>query len=71
MTPILNLTHSNIQILAQNLASKLMVMMAGVDGFISLYPVPRGGVPVAYLLTAFGPFVVVDNPNDADVIIDD
>ena len=34
------------------------------------YPVPRGGVPVAYLLTRFGA-IVVDNPEDADFIVDD
>lgn len=71
MTPILTLTHGNIAILAQNLAHKLLDHVQKPELLMRLYPVPRGGVPVAYLLKSLGPFTVVDNPNDADVIIDD
>lgn len=35
------------------------------------YPVPRGGVPVAYALQSLVPMVLVGNPSEADVFIDD
>lgn len=35
------------------------------------YPVPRGGVPVAYALQSMVPMVLVENPAEADVFIDD
>jgi len=35
------------------------------------YPVPRGGVPVAYALQSLVPMVFVENPAEADVFIDD
>lgn len=40
---------------------------------IKIYGVPRGGIPVTYLLKAQGPnhIVIVDNPLEADIIVDD
>lgn len=39
---------------------------------VSVYGVPRGGVPVALMLDAIGEeFVAVENPEDADVFVDD
>lgn len=36
------------------------------------YPIPRGGIPVAYLLKTFLPFMqLVNNPEDCDIFIDD
>jgi len=41
-------------------------------GHVKAYPVPRGGVPAAYLVTTVSNQVVlVSDPNEADVIIDD
>lgn len=37
-----------------------------------VYGVPRGGIPVAYLAKGlFDPMIVVDRPEEADVIVDD
>lgn len=38
---------------------------------IAIYGVPRGGIPVALALAGTGPFVLVDDPDAADVIVDD
>jgi len=39
---------------------------------IKIYGVPRGGVPVAYMLAGFLPVsYVVDTPEEADIIVDD
>ena len=35
------------------------------------YPVPRGGIPVAYALQGSVQMILVENPADADVFIDD
>lgn len=35
------------------------------------YPVPRGGVPVAYLLRGALPLIIVDDVETADLIVDD
>lgn len=41
------------------------------DRTIALYAVPRGGVPVVLALAGTGPFMLVDDPAQADVIVDD
>lgn len=39
---------------------------------LRLFPVPRGGVPVAYAVRSYLPYIeVVDSPDEADAIIDD
>jgi GTP cyclohydrolase I len=38
---------------------------------IRIYGVPRGGIPVALALAGTGPFVLVDEPEQADMIVDD
>ena len=40
---------------------------------IFIYPIPRGGIPVAYMLMATHPgkFVMTDDPLQADVFVDD
>lgn len=40
-------------------------------GSIRVYPVPRGGIPVAYLLSAYRQLRIVDKPESADIFIDD
>jgi GTP cyclohydrolase IA len=37
----------------------------------SVYGVPRGGIPVAYMLSKMIGAIVVDNVEDADIIVDD
>ena len=60
------LSHSTVQALA----TKLM-MTISQSGYLGMkaYPIPRGGVPVAYLLAEM--CVIVDNPQDADFFVDD
>ena len=39
---------------------------------IKIYPIPRGGVPAAYLVKNYCPSaIIVDRPEDADIFIDD
>lgn len=46
-------------------------MLSQYDRTISLYGVPRGGVPVALALAGTGPFMLVSDPGQADVVVDD
>lgn len=48
----------------------LIVQRYGRDP-IRAYPVPRGGVPVALALAAMHPLKLVDDPANADIVIDD
>lgn len=41
------------------------------DMGVNVYPVPRGGVPVALALAGTMPMCIVDTPERADVIVDD
>lgn len=38
---------------------------------LSIYGVPRGGIPVALALAGTGPFVLVDEVEQADIVVDD
>ena len=66
-------THEEIRHLVQ----KLFMRVAGKLNWDSvkplrIYPIPRGGVPVAYRLMSFVTCaMIVENPEDADVFIDD
>jgi GTP cyclohydrolase I len=64
MTDKVILTHREIGAMAAALAE---TMTAGA----TIYPIPRGGVPVAYLLLAFKPFKIVSRPEEATYIVDD
>lgn len=73
MTNKTYLTEKEVAKLAKELASKI------VKGFgdtpAEIYPIPRGGVPTAYLMTSFLPtgfkYAIVDKPEDANMFIDD
>lgn len=42
------------------------------QGWKKFFPIPRGGIPVAYLMLSASPtFELVNSPDDADVFIDD
>ena len=60
------LSHQDVQKLASELSVK--ITQCGYLGQ-KAYPIPRGGVPVAYLLAEM--CVIVDNPQDADFFVDD
>lgn len=38
---------------------------------LKVYPIPRGGIPVAYALSAIRPIRIVDRPEHADIFVDD
>lgn len=62
------LSHFEIRKLASYLYNE------NIQGFAmrKMYPIPRGGVPVAYALQAIDPSLqIVENPADADFFIDD
>lgn len=62
----LKITHSEVATLACKLALELE--SAGIH---TIYPVPRGGVFVAYALKEYTFLNIVDDPKDADAIVDD
>lgn len=43
----------------------------GKNGLLKVFPVPRGGVPITYMLQGQLPILVVDSVFDADLIVDD
>jgi len=70
----ITLTHETIGTLAAALAKQIVAYGAsGPAGRrLAAYAVPRGGVPVAYLLAPLVPgLLLVDNPADAELFIDD
>jgi GTP cyclohydrolase I len=71
MHKVINLTHADIQVLAENLHQDIKDIFFGSNRLVKLYPVPRGGIPVAYYLMSFGNYSISATPEDADVIVDD
>lgn len=68
------LTNTQVQVLTTILAESIMKHFSGTEKTrpdqITVYGVPRGGVPVAYLLSQIG-FSIGDDPATADVFVDD
>jgi len=64
------LTHNDVQALAQR-AAQAISFGATMGRTLLAYPVPRGGVPVAYLLQGLVGFSITDDPEKADFFIDD
>lgn len=62
------LSHDAVYEMVKNLEYKIRTLK--VKDIISVYPVPRGGVPVAYLMDK-NRFRIAASPESADVIIDD
>jgi GTP cyclohydrolase I len=69
------LSHTQVDGFALQLARRITQLEAVHKRFgpytARVYPVPRGGIPVAYLLRSHLSMQVVDDPAMADVIIDD
>lgn len=68
----MKLTHDQVGGLVGRLAVALNTYANQQEiSVLRAYPVPRGGVPVAYALQSLVPMVLVENPAEADVFIDD
>jgi len=75
----IKLTHSQVGEIAAVMADSINRYAATVlpsnasNACLKAYPIPRGGVPVAYMLATFNHcrMVVVDTPEEADIFIDD
>jgi len=68
----MKLTHDQVGGLVGRLAVALNTYAnQQAISVLRAYPVPRGGVPVAYALNNLVPMVLVENPAEADVFIDD
>lgn len=66
----MNLNHLQIQSLCQQMAVTILDE-CGREHLMA-HPVPRGGVPVAYMLKQYMPHLTLtQDPNDADIFIDD
>lgn len=70
------LSHQNIQALAFKLANQINALhldKKSAPSSINVYPIPRGGIPVVYLLKGHtrSAINIVDSPNEAEVFVDD
>lgn len=69
------LTNNDCSIRAEEVFNTLLKIFPvnGTHKFIRLFGIPRGGIPAAYLVRGFHTpgIVVVDDPEEADVFIDD
>jgi len=70
----IHLTHDDVTALAHRTAEAIRQYQHGTGNPIAAlraYAVPRGGIPVAYLLQGLLGFQLTSNPADADIFIDD
>lgn len=65
------LSHTQIDSLVRDMAGAIK-QHPSWSRDLMVYPVPRGGIPVAYLLSKFLPYMTITNdPFDAHIIVDD
>lgn len=64
------LTHAQVTKYARALAERIRIELPEVESFRT-YGVPRGGIPVTYLLAHYLNILPVDSPEDAHIIVDD
>lgn len=64
MTNKVHLTNAAVTALAAELASSL-------PSHCRVYGIPRGGVPVAYMLRGMNGITVADTPEEAEILVDD
>lgn len=63
------INFDELNLLVNHLRGRILVR--GGEQGVNVYPVPRGGVPVALALAGTMPMCIVDDPERADVIVDD
>jgi GTP cyclohydrolase I len=69
MTKKIKLTNANVDRMADHLAN--LIRAEFPHEVVPIYGIPRGGVPVAYLLARYQNIRVVDDPADAALFVDD
>lgn len=70
----MKLNHDDVQALAQRTAAAIRQYQHDTgtpNAALRAYAVPRGGIPVAYLLQGLVGFRITSDPADADIFIDD
>lgn len=65
------LTHLDVLDLAREMADEIAIHWYSERATLAVYPVPRGGVPVAYALSQFMQIEIVDDIAAADIVVDD
>jgi GTP cyclohydrolase I len=68
---MLTLTHKTTMELVEALARKIWEWRAESYDLLKVYPIPRGGIPVAYALLPYVHSTIVDHPAEADIFVDD
>lgn len=66
----MELTHAKVATLVSKLAVTILETIPH-DTALKVYPIPRGGIPVAYALKESLNITIVDNPADAELFVDD
>ena len=68
---MMKLTHDQVGLLTARLADAIKAL-SWTSEPIRIYPIPRGGIPVAYLLgSMMDGFVLTNDPAEADLFVDD
>lgn len=66
----MKLGHGQISALVRKMSETIIQETGRTD--LVVHPIPRGGIPVAYLLASFMPKIAITaDPNDADIFVDD
>lgn len=69
---MLHLSHQEVQALCLKAVDQLTRVGVLSDYQpVRCYPIPRGGVPAAYMLACYAAITIVDKPEDADFFFDD
>lgn len=65
------LSHQDLSDLVREMADDIAIKWHSNRAVLAVYPVPRGGIPVAYALGRHMEIEIVDSPGIADIIVDD
>jgi GTP cyclohydrolase I len=67
---MIELNHSEVRSLAQEMVFSILRHLPGKE--VRAYPIPRGGIPVAYLAQSLSKDIkIVEDPAEANIFIDD
>jgi GTP cyclohydrolase I len=64
--------YGRLNTLINEMAGRIGLYLASTGKrSVKIYPIPRGGVPVALALAGTLPMCIVDTPEEADIVVDD